>query len=175
MTDSESKISGLTNALSSGDVKTMGQEAINQQVASNSMCPSLSFKKRIICFSIWAGIGAIFGLISFIVLLSITTSPARFAVPYTISTAFLIASTFFLIGPLRQLKTMFHKTRIIVSIVLLSSIAMVLVSAFIIKNAWVVLIFVIVELCAFTWYALSYIPYARTAIIKLVKHGWKST
>ena len=122
-------------------------------------------------FTICTAIGAIFGIISYVILLSVTTKPARFAVPYTISTLSLIAATFFLIGPLRQLKTMFHKTRVITTIVLLLAIVGVLISAFAIKNAWLVLAFVIIEILAFIWYALSYIPYARTAVLKMIKGG----
>mmetsp|Transcript_3284 Transcript_3284/g.2739 ORF Transcript_3284/g.2739 Transcript_3284/m.2739 type:complete len:88 (+) Transcript_3284:23-286(+) len=86
MVDSESKIAGLKAALSSGDPKTMGQEAINQQVAKNSLFPSMSFKTRMICFSISAGLGAIFGILSFFIILSAISKPVRFAIPYTIST-----------------------------------------------------------------------------------------
>ncbi|CAI2382186.1 unnamed protein product [Moneuplotes crassus] len=175
MADTESKITSLGKSLAGGDVKAMGQDAINQQVAKNSLFPSLSFKQRIIGFSICAILGVAFGILSFFVILSITTSPARFAVPYSLSTLCLIASTFFLVGPWRQVKTMFHKTRWLTSLILILSFVMVLISAFVIKNAWLVLAFVLVEIGAFTWYALSYIPYARTVIIKFIKHGCRKT
>ena len=174
MSDTGSKFSSLGDYLTSGDVKTMGQDAINKQVAKNSLFPSLSFKQRIMGFIVCAALGAAFGFLSFIIILSATHSPARFAIPYSISILCLILSTFFLIGPLKQLKVMFHKTRVITSIVLLVSIAMVIFSAFIFKSAFLVLAFVILEMLAFVWYALSFIPYARTAFITLVKHGCKN-
>ena len=161
----------LTDALSTGDVRTMGEDAINQQMAQNSWCPSLTLKQRVIGFVVCTIVGALFGILSFIVVLSLTTSPARFAVPYSLCILCLLGGTFFLIGPWRQLKVMFHKTRIITTIVFLVSIAGTLISAFLIKSAWLVLACVIVQICAFVWYSLSYIPYARTAIIKFVKHG----
>lgn len=57
---------------------------------------------------------------------------------------------------------MFEKKRIIVTIVFLASIAMTLVSAFVFKRAVLVLVFIIIQYCAWFWYTLSYIPYGRT-------------
>lgn len=58
-----------------------------------------------------------------------------------------------------------NKTRIITTIVLIASIIMVFVSAYIIKNSFLVLIFAIIEICAYIWYELSLIPFGK----KLVK------
>jgi len=91
-----------------------------------------------------------------------------FAVLYGLGTVISLAGTGFLIGFFKQIKLMFKPVRIIATIVFLGSIALVFVGAFVIKNDLLCIIFVIIEYLAYTWYSLSYIPYARTAILKLV-------
>ena len=157
----------FTEAFRSGDPTVLGQEAINKQVAKDSWWPSLTFKQRIIGFIIWMILGVIFSLLSFGVLLNLAKGkPARFAVPYTLGVLCSLAGSMFLMGPWKQVKRMFAKTRIIVTLIVILSIIMTLVSAFVFKNAWLVLLFVIIQYLAFTWYSLSYIPYARTLVIK---------
>lgn len=81
---------------------------------------------------------------------------------------------------------MFKPIRVIATVVFLLSIVLVLVGAFVIKSDVLCLskfsshtpppsrsqvptcpVFVFVEYIAFTWYTLSYIPYARTAVLKV--------
>jgi hypothetical protein len=64
---------------------------------------------------------------------------------------------------------MFHKKRIIVTIVFLSAIVMTLLMAIWLKNAWLTLLFIIIQYCSHFWYSLSYIPYGRTAVIAAFK------
>lgn len=75
----------------------------------------------------------------------------------------------FLMGPVKQIKRMFQKTRIIVTIIFLSAIVMTLISALVLKNVWLVLIFIIIQYCAFFWYSLSYVPYGRKLVTGLFK------
>ena len=159
----------LSTKLASGDIKTLGQDAINQQVAKNSVFPSLTLKQRVIGFAICIALATLFGILAYVIM--IIGNALKFSIPYSICVLCLLGSTLFLIGPLRQLKLMFHKTRVITTIIFLLAIAMTIVSAFIIKSSIMVLLFVIIQILAFVWYALSYIPYARTAVIKFVKHG----
>jgi len=90
-----------------------------------------------------------------------------FAVLYGIGTIISLIGTGFLLGFGSQIKSMFKPVRVVASIVFLASIAMIFVSAFVIKNDVICIVFVIVEYLAYTWYTLSYIPYARTAVLKV--------
>ena len=158
---------GFTEAFRAGELTGMGEEAINQKTAKDSCWPSLTLRQRVTGFIICVVLGFIFSMLSFGVILAIASGkPARFAIPYTLGVMWSLAGSFFLMGPLKQIKRMFAKTRVITTIVFLLAIVMTLISAFAFKNGWLVLFFVIIQYCAFTWYSLSYIPYARTAVIK---------
>ncbi|KAF9001923.1 SFT2-domain-containing protein [Cyathus striatus] len=94
-----------------------------------------------------------------------------FAVLYIMGTIVSLIGTGFLIGFFKQLKLMFKPVRVVASIVFLASIALVFVAAFVLSNEVLCLIFVIIEYLAYTWYTLSYIPYARTVVTKAVGLG----
>jgi len=93
---------------------------------------------------------------------------ASFAVLYGMGTLISLIGTGFLIGFFQQLKLMFKPVRVVATIVFLASIGLVFVGAFVLDNDLLCIIFVIIEYLAYTWYTLSYIPYARTAVLKLV-------
>ncbi|KAG1819548.1 Got1/Sft2-like family-domain-containing protein [Suillus subaureus] len=91
-----------------------------------------------------------------------------FAVLYTIGILVSLVGTGFVIGFASQIKLMFKPVRIIATVVFLGSVGLVFVGAFVLKNEILCIIFVIVEYLAYIWYNLSYIPYARSAVLKLV-------
>jgi len=91
-----------------------------------------------------------------------------FAVLYVLGTIVSLVGTGFLIGFFKQLKLMFKPVRIVATIVFLASIGLIFVGAFVLKNDLLCLIFVFIEYLAYTWYTLSYIPYARAAVTKAV-------
>jgi len=99
----------------------------------------------------------------------ILLSPAAFAVPYTFGNIFALASTFFLMGPLRQLKMMIDPNRIVSAIIYVVAMALTLYFAFGLQSAILVIIAVIVQFCALIWYGLSYIPFARQCICNLCR------
>jgi len=78
-----------------------------------------------------------------------------------------LIGTGFLIGFFKQLKLMFKPIRVVATIVFIASIGLVFVGAFVLGNEVLCLIFVIIEYLAYTWYTLSYIPYARAAVLKV--------
>ncbi|KAK7440201.1 hypothetical protein VKT23_017143 [Stygiomarasmius scandens] len=91
-----------------------------------------------------------------------------FALLYVMGTIVALIGTGFLIGFLSQIKLMFKPVRVVATIVLFASIGLVFVGAFALGNEILCLIFVIIEYLAYTWYTLSYIPYARTAVLKMI-------
>ncbi|TDG95913.1 hypothetical protein EPR50_G00243860 [Perca flavescens] len=92
---------------------------------------------------------------------------AAFAVLYSVGNICALASTMFLIGPCRQLKTMCAKERALATVIMMVCLALTLCAAFWWKNNGLALIFCVLQFVAFTWYGLSYIPFARDAVIKL--------
>jgi len=89
-----------------------------------------------------------------------------FVIMYTLGIIVSLIGTGFLIGFFQQLKLMFKPVRVVATIIFLASIGMVFVAAFVLGNPLLCIIMVIVEFLAYTWYTLSYIPYARTAVLK---------
>ncbi|KAG8583119.1 hypothetical protein GDO81_008286 [Engystomops pustulosus] len=75
-------------------------------------------------------------------------------------------STCFLMGPLKQLKKMFEPTRLIATIVMLLCLVCTLCSVFWWQKKGLALLFCILQFLAMTWYSISFIPFARDAVIK---------
>jgi len=95
-------------------------------------------------------------------------SLALFATLFALGTVISLVGTGFLIGFTSQLKQMFKPVRVVATLILLASIGLIFVGAFVIKSDVLCLIFVIIQYLAYTWYSLSYIPYARSAVKGLV-------
>jgi len=91
-----------------------------------------------------------------------------FAVLFVIGTIVSLVGTGFLLGFLKQLKLMFKPIRVVATIVFLVSIVLVFIGAFVLSSDVLCIIFVIIQYLAYTWYTLSYIPYARSAVLKVV-------
>jgi len=97
-------------------------------------------------------------------LMLITGLLSLFAVLYGIGQVISLVGTGFLIGFTSQLKQMFKPVRVVATLILIVCIGLIFVGAFVIKNDLLCIILVIIEYLAYTWYCLSYIPYARTAV-----------
>ncbi|XP_018605383.2 SFT2 domain containing 2a isoform X2 [Scleropages formosus] len=90
-----------------------------------------------------------------------------FIVFYTFGNLASLVSTMFIMGPLKQLKRMCDKTRVFATILMLVFLALTLCAAFWWKSNGLALLFCILQFLAFAWYGLSYIPFARDAVIKM--------
>ncbi|RPD66001.1 SFT2-domain-containing protein [Lentinus tigrinus ALCF2SS1-7] len=95
-------------------------------------------------------------------------SLVSFAFLYGLGTVISLIGTGFLIGFAKQLKLMFKPVRVAATIIFLGSIALIFVGAFVIRSDVLCIIFVIIEYLAYAWYTLSYIPYARSAVLRVV-------
>ncbi|KAF4112303.1 SFT2 domain containing 2a [Onychostoma macrolepis] len=89
-----------------------------------------------------------------------------FIVFYTFGNLCSLVSTMFLMGPVKQLKRMCDKTRAFATVVMLACLVLTLCAAFWWKIFALTLLFVILQVLAFAWYSLSYIPFARDAVLK---------
>ncbi|KAF8522132.1 SFT2-domain-containing protein [Hysterangium stoloniferum] len=127
---------------------------------------NLSRTQRLYGFGGCLAIGFVLSLLASILLFLGQLS--MFALLYTIGTIISLVGTGFLIGFFKQLKLMFKPVRVVATIVFIGSIGLVFVGAFVIGSEVLCIVFVIIEYLAYTWYTLSYIPYARTAVLKMV-------
>ncbi|KAK3817731.1 MAG: putative membrane protein [Benniella sp.] len=129
-------------------------------------CFQLDRTQRLYGFGICFVLGF---LISILSTLSLSTGQvALFAVFFSFGNIISLLSTTFLIGPAKQMKTMFAPVRMVASILFLSMIVLTLVIAFTLKSFLLCLIFCIIQFLALFWYSASYIPYGRAAIKKIV-------
>ncbi|KAF9397382.1 hypothetical protein BGX21_008928 [Mortierella sp. AD011] len=130
-------------------------------------CFNLDRTQRLYGFGICFVVGF---LISILSTLSLSTGMVGlFAVFFTLGNIISLLSTTFLIGPGKQIRTMFAPVRMVASIVFLSLIVITLVVAFTLNNASLLcLILCIIQFLALFWYSASYIPYGRAAIKKVV-------
>lgn len=124
--------------------------------------PSLSFKIRFYGFMI-CGFVSIFLLIISIMGF-VVIGPIIFALLYTVSNILLLLATGFLSGFIRQFRYMLKEKRIFATIVFFMSMIITLIVIFTIKNIFLIILCVILQICAYLWYVISYIPYARNAI-----------
>ncbi|KDQ60637.1 hypothetical protein JAAARDRAFT_124780 [Jaapia argillacea MUCL 33604] len=125
----------------------------------------LTRTQRLYGFAGCLAIGFVLSLLGSIVLF--IGGLGSFAILYGLGTIISLIGTGFLIGFYKQLKLMFKPVRIVATIVFLGAIGLIFVGAFVLRNDVLCLIFVIIEYLAYTWYTLSYIPYARTAVLKV--------
>jgi len=132
---------------------------VDQALDASSLSWSTRIKGFLACFII----GVVISLLGTVM---ISLSLSSFAILYSLGNLVALASTLFLMGPVAQLKRMFATTRIIATILMLTFLALTLMSALWWGKKGLAIIFCVLQFCAMTWYAISYIPYARDAISK---------
>ena len=153
----------------------MENEATGKLLTKDSMCPSLSYKQRLYGFLFCMLAGVLISVIGFILLLVGKLGGIKIGLLMSLGNIISVASTFFLFGPLSQLKKMFEKKRIIATIVFLVSLIATLILVFTFQDpekAWkkiVLIVLIIVQYIAFFWYCLSYIPYGQKMLEGCVK------
>lgn len=132
-------------------------------------CPTMSYETRLYGFGICLLVGALLAFLStlFLSIAKIT----MFAIFYSFGSILGLFSTMFLVGPMRQLKMMFHKNRWIATTIYLVVIALTLFVGLyrgkIPARVIYIILLVIIQFLAAIWYSLSYIPYARKVVNRL--------
>ncbi|XP_062510890.1 vesicle transport protein SFT2B-like [Corticium candelabrum] len=127
-------------------------------------CKSLSWATRIKGFLICVAIGFVLSMLGTVMIF--VGNFVAFGILYSSGTITAICSSFFLMGPWRQVKKMVDPNRLIATIVMIITIILTFLAAFLWKNGGLCILFVILQFLAFTWYCLSYIPFARDCVIK---------
>lgn len=134
-----------------------------------SLCPTLTFSQRIIAFAVCLGFGALTSCLAFYCLFQ--KEYIEFGVLNTIANLFALGSSLFLAGPKKQMKKMFEETRWIATTVYLVTMVLTFIAALWIKSPALTILMVIIQYLAMIWYGLSYIPYARTVVKKMLGLG----
>lgn len=130
---------------------------------------SMGWTSRIKGFAICFGLGFVLSVLGTMFLAIPVKGLRLFAIFYSFGNVMSIVSTSFLVGPAKQLKSMFNPTRLIPAIVALSFLILTLFSALYLKKTGLTIICCIIQFLAFTWYCLSYIPFARDAVRKILQ------
>ncbi|KAB2618927.1 vesicle transport protein SFT2B [Pyrus ussuriensis x Pyrus communis] len=125
---------------------------------------TLSTKQRLYGFSICLAAGITCTLLSMLVFFH----PIKFAITFTLGNLLSLGSTAFLIGPKRQVSMMLDPVRIYATAVYLASIVIALFCALYVHNKLLTLLAILLEFGALIWYSLSYIPFARSMVSKVM-------
>lgn len=136
---------------------------------SSTLCPGLTLQQRAIGFAVCLAVGLLLDFFSFGKMAqAFRGHPERYAVMYTIGNITAMAGTFFLAGPMRQLKRMMTEGRWIASLAFVASMVLTLAVAGMRADfhgrALLIILLVLVQWCALVWYALSYIPFGREMV-----------
>ena len=151
----------------------LGSEAAGKVLTKDSLCPTLTVKERIYGFLTCFIIGMVLSIFSVGGILGAISNPKKLAVVYSLGNLCSLGSTMFLVGPMKQVKRMFKKTRFIASSLFLLSLIGTLVFVFFFyekKTSWhklFLLLLVILQFCALFWYTLSWIPFGRKIFTKI--------
>ncbi|KAF5192231.1 Vesicle transport protein [Thalictrum thalictroides] len=125
---------------------------------------TLSRQQRLYGFATCLVAGLACTLLSMLVFFN----PIKFGITFTFGNLLSLGSTAFLIGPKRQVTMMLDPVRIYATAIYLASIIIALFCALYVHNKLLTLLAIMLEFGALVWYSLSYIPFARTMVSKMM-------
>jgi ABC-type multidrug transport system fused ATPase/permease subunit len=125
---------------------------------------TMSKTTRMYSFFICLGVGFLFIMIAMAFLPSILLTARLFAIFYTIGNFLLILSTFFLVGPMKQLSMMMQKDRLIPSLAFIGSLFLTMFAALVLKSALLVLPLLVVQAVSLAYYIISYVPFGQRIV-----------
>jgi len=126
---------------------------------------NLSYTKRIFVFVMLLITGIFFCLISTWLIFS----PKNFAKFYTIGCICIIVSTFFLVGPKKQLQSMFHPSRLLAAVIYFGSMMCTLFVALKLQWTSLTIIMIVIQFGSAVWYGASYIPMGQSCLRSTAK------
>eukprot|EP01059_Diplonema_ambulator_P015657 TRINITY_DN26835_c0_g1_i1.p1 TRINITY_DN26835_c0_g1~~TRINITY_DN26835_c0_g1_i1.p1 ORF type:complete len:147 (+),score=23.45 TRINITY_DN26835_c0_g1_i1:87-527(+) len=135
---------------------------------NESVCPSLSFKQRIIGFGCCVAFGFLMSIFSWLAMFN--RDYVQFGIFASLANIISLAGSCFLMGPMKQIKKMFEDKRLEATVILLVSMVWTLIAAFWLESPFVVIIMCLTQYFALIWYGLSYVPFARDVVKKCVKN-----
>ncbi|KAJ6817827.1 vesicle transport protein SFT2B isoform X1 [Iris pallida] len=125
---------------------------------------TLSTQQRLYGFAICLVAGLFCTFLSMLVFLK----PIKFGITFTFGNMLALGSTAFLIGPKRQVVMMLDPVRIYATAMYIASIIIALFCALYVHNRLLTLLAIILEFTALVWYSLSYIPFARSMVSRIM-------
>lgn len=134
---------------------TFGLNALG--IGDNECCPTLSFKQRITGLACMVALSLVFNMMAF----GVWWSPTKFAFFFCCANACSVGASFFLSGPTTQLRMMFDEERRVATLAYLCALVCTLTSVLILNSTVLTIFFVLIQMVAFVWYTLSYIPYGH--------------
>jgi hypothetical protein len=144
--------------------------SFTNQDDNESVFPSLTLKERLIGFAICSALGVLFHFMAMGSIVGVLLGRTnKFAFMYTIGNVVSIFATFFLIGPVQQLKNMTDVHRRKASMVFVVSIIMTLCALYVLHSKLLTVLFVLVQFAAYVWYILSYVPYGRECLMNVMR------
>uniref|UniRef100_A0A453NW76 Vesicle transport protein n=1 Tax=Aegilops tauschii subsp. strangulata TaxID=200361 RepID=A0A453NW76_AEGTS len=132
--------------------------------ASSQSAPDKRGPLRLYGFAICLAAGLTCTFLSMIVFFN----PVKFGVTFTLGNAMALGSTAFLIGPKRQFDMMLDPVRIYATAIYIASIIISLFCALLVHSKLLTLLAIVLEFGALIWYSLSYIPFARSVVSKVM-------
>ncbi|GET85813.1 hypothetical protein, conserved [Leishmania tarentolae] len=151
------KFTSIISVTSGGGLD--GAEGTDSQ---ESLCPSFTFKQRVLGCVGCAALGILFFVLSWVTVF--LGDYIFFGVLFTLGSIMCLGSTLFLAGPIRQFKSMFNEGRWIASTVYIITMVLTLLCATLLHSGLLTILMCIIQLTALAWYILSYIPFARDAV-----------
>ena len=135
----------------------------------HSCFSELTLNQRISALLVFSILGYILQIGSFSQFISaiLQRDPMHFSLIYSLGNVLALIGLFFLVGVQDQLNMITHQNRRTVSIVYFGSMALCLVLPFVMQNAVgrvLVGVLVVVQMGAYWWYTLSYLPWARECV-----------
>ncbi|KAF0982826.1 hypothetical protein FDP41_010805 [Naegleria fowleri] len=122
---------------------------------------TLTAKQRMYGFFMSLGFGLLCIIIALGFLPSILFASGAFAFFYTFGNLLCLVSTFFLVGPVAQVKNMAKPDRAIPSALFIASMVLTLICVFAMPIALLIILLVIMQAIGLVWYVISYIPFAQ--------------
>ncbi|GAB4835484.1 hypothetical protein Ancab_000393 [Ancistrocladus abbreviatus] len=125
---------------------------------------TLSTKQRLYGFAICLAAGFTCTCLSMLVFFN----PIKFGIAFTLGNLLSLGSTAFLIGPKRQLTMMLDPVRIYATAIYIASMIIALFCALYVHTKLLTFLAIVLEFGALIWYSLSYIPFARSMVSKVL-------
>ncbi|KAJ3440521.1 vesicle transport protein [Anaeramoeba flamelloides] len=88
-------------------------------------------------------------------------NPSRFPIPYVIGNILIVASMFFVVGPMKCVRSVTKPKRIVSFVIYLICTVLVLYVAIKTKSFAGTIIILIIQILAFGWLVLSYVPFGK--------------
>lgn len=153
----------------SGNGNGNGTAAGSLQDDETSWCPSLTWQERLIGCGACMVLGYLLSFGSFFRFKDLMLgNPLPFVLHTTVGNILALTGSCFLTGPASQYQKMMHNKRKYATVAYLGSLTLTLLVVVVVPAFWgralLLIVLLLVQYVAITWYCLSYIPYAREAI-----------